>query len=65
MDLILLPFLENRYEALDEVNKVRFQQLLACQDPELFDWFMEKSVPEDPELLHIVALVNKYSRRIK
>lgn len=62
LDLILLPFLENHYESLAEEQKVNFQQLLACQDPELFDWFMGKSVPSDPKLLSIVELITKTNR---
>lgn len=57
LDLILLPFLENHYESLDEENKLRFQQLLDCQDPELFDWFMGKSIPENPDHKFIVKYI--------
>ena len=63
LDLILLPFLENHYESLEEQDKAKFQQLLACQDPELFDWFMGKAMPEDPDLKDIVKIVLQRNRQ--
>ncbi len=62
LDLILLPFLENRYSELEESDQARFRKLLACQDPELFSWFMGKSVPEDAEMQKIVEMVNLFSQ---
>lgn len=62
LDLILLPFLENRYSSLESADQEKFRKLLACQDPELFSWFMGKSVPEDAEMQEIVEMVNQYSQ---
>lgn len=63
LDLILLPFLENHYELLEEENQIRFQQLLDCQDPELFDWFMGKSIPENPDHRFIVEYIVESTRQ--
>jgi antitoxin CptB len=62
LDLVLLPFLENCFETLSDDNQIRFEKLLACQDPDIFDWFMGKAIPSDPEVKTIVDIINKYSR---
>ncbi len=63
LDLVLLPFVEQQYSNLAEVDKSRFQLLLESEDNDLFDWFMGKSVPADPELLSIVETIRSYSQR--
>ena len=57
LDLILLPFLEQVYPDLDPEDQTRFQQLLACEDQDMFAWFLHREDPEDPELLKIVRLI--------
>jgi len=32
----------------------RFQQLMSCEDQDLFAWFMQRQKPEDQELVTIV-----------
>jgi len=62
LDLVLLPFLENCFESLSDDDQIRFEKLLTCQDPDIFDWFMGKAVPSDPEVKIIVDKINQYSR---
>lgn len=62
LDLILMPFLENRYAQLNAADQERFEKLLVGEDTDLFSWFMGKSVPEDPELKIIVDLIRQYSQ---
>lgn len=57
LDLVLLPFLENVYFTLDEVDQQRYIRLLDEQDQDLFAWFMRRSDPEDPELMRIVQII--------
>ncbi len=47
LDLILLPFLENVLPTLDESYKLKFEQLLECEDQDLFAWLMKRGEPED------------------
>ena len=63
LDLVLLPFLENCYEGLSAVDKDRFEKLLNCQDPDIFQWVMGKAVPDDPETKAIIDIIITYSRR--
>ncbi|MGO3346596.1 MAG: succinate dehydrogenase assembly factor 2 [Marinomonas sp.] len=57
LDLLLEPFLETGYFSLSEEDKGLFNKLLACEDQELFVWFMQRETPEDTELAHIVNMI--------
>lgn len=57
LDLVLLPFLENVYQTLEQEDKERYWKLLECEDQDMFAWFLRREDPEDPELLRIVTIV--------
>lgn len=57
LDLVLNPFLDNVYSTLDAADQALFHKLLEEQDQDLFQWFMRKSEPENPELKHIVTII--------
>lgn len=57
LDLVLLPFVENVYSTLDSSDQQLFDKLLDSEDTELFNWFLEKGQPDDPELQKIVRIV--------
>lgn len=57
LDLVLLPFLENVYQSLEQDDKERYWKLLECEDQDMFAWFLRREDPEDPELLRIVTIV--------
>lgn len=57
LDLLLEPFLEEVFEELDEADKKRFYKLIMCEDQEIFPWFMQKEVPQDPDLARIVNII--------
>ena len=59
LDLILLPFLENVYPTLAQADKESYWQLLACEDQDMFEWFMRRADPLNTELQRIVDLVRK------
>src|SRR6266850_3864456 len=52
-DLILGPFAEDSLETLDSDQLGRFEALLDCTDPDLFDWIFGISDPS-PEHDHDV-----------
>ena len=62
LDLVLEPFVTQRYSALEERDRHRFQKLLLCEDQELFDWFLRKAQPADPELVAIVEQILEFAR---
>ncbi|MEE4278035.1 MAG: succinate dehydrogenase assembly factor 2 [Halieaceae bacterium] len=62
LDLILEPFVDQRFASLGEKDRARYRQLMECQDQELFAWFLKRESPEDPELAAIVARVIAHAR---
>ncbi|OEY66899.1 succinate dehydrogenase assembly factor 2 [Marinobacter sp. X15-166B] len=61
LDLLLLPFLEEVYRDLPAEDQKRYEQLLTCEDTDMFEWFMQRSQPKDPELRRIVELIIKHA----
>ena len=62
LDLVLEPFVNHCYAALDESDRQRFRVLMECEDQDLFGWFLQRQVPDDPELASIVEKVLSYAR---
>jgi antitoxin CptB len=61
LDLVLMPFVENVYRDLDEVDQERYRYLLTSEDQDLFAWFLKRVVPEDVEKALIVEKILKYA----
>ena len=61
LDLVLEPFVVERYSTLDEADRLRFQQLLRCEDQDLFAWFLRRERPDDEELRAIVSKVLEFT----
>ena len=62
LDLVLEPFVTARYRELDAADRQRFQRLMACEDQELFAWFLRRERPADEELADIVGKILKFAR---
>jgi antitoxin CptB len=62
LDLVLEPFVATRYAQLSEPDRQRFQQLMLCEDQDLFVWFMQRVKPEDEELSQIVSQILQFAR---
>lgn len=57
LDLLLEPFLDEVFLTLDEEDKTRFYKLIESEDQDLFLWFMQTEVPQDPDLARIVDII--------
>ena len=62
LDLVLEPFVKERYRELTGEDQARYRNLLTCEDQDLFAWFLGRVVPEDDELAAIVELVLAHAR---
>ncbi|MCL4104022.1 UNVERIFIED_CONTAM: hypothetical protein GTU68_034884 [Idotea baltica] len=62
LDLVLGPFVEQRYQHLSESDKQLFEQLMLCEDQDLFSWFLQRVEPHDEELRAIVKQVLSFTR---
>lgn len=59
LDVLFIPFVDEAWDQLSDDNKIIFERLLTCQDPELFAWFMGHEECEDKELNQMVQLILK------
>ena len=57
LDLLLLPFLEEVYRDLPVADQQAYIKLLEQDDPDLLEWFSQKSVPEDDNLAKLVKMI--------
>ncbi len=62
LDLILVPFVEQRLRQLEDDDLQRYIKLLECEDTELFAWFLQRQSPEDLELAGIVEQILAHNR---
>jgi antitoxin CptB len=60
LDLVLEPFVNARYASLNEQDRERFQQLMICEDQDLFGWFLRREKPADEELAAIVSQILEF-----
>lgn len=61
LDLVLAPFVENRYMALSTADKAIFQRLMLSEDQDLFSWFLRRQQPDDGELEAIVQQILEFT----
>lgn len=57
LDILLAPFVEDGYDALNLEQKQVFEQLLACDDPDLFAWFMGHGKAANPAIQQMVETI--------
>lgn len=57
LDVLLIPFLENAYRELAAEDQARYHKLITCEDSDMFEWFMQRSRPGDPDLQRIVDII--------
>ena len=61
LDRVFNGFLNNHYDEASDELRAAFEQLLEEQDPDVYDWLMQVSVPNDPKLKLIMVELQKLS----
>ncbi|WP_236995576.1 succinate dehydrogenase assembly factor 2 [Halomonas huangheensis] len=61
LDLLLLPFLEHRYDELGDEDKASYRELITEEDQDLFIWLMRREWPEDARRRRIVQMIVEYA----
>ena len=61
LDLLLIPFLEKRFDTLSEEEQLTYQRLIEEEDHDLFVWLMHREWPEDPDLRHLVQMIVEHA----
>ncbi|WP_110685300.1 succinate dehydrogenase assembly factor 2 [Salinicola aestuarinus] len=64
LDLLLVPFLEDCYDALSPEDQVRYRELIAAEDQDLFTWLMRREWPEDEDLRRIVQMIVEHAEAL-
>jgi antitoxin CptB len=62
LDALLGWYLEARYARADAATQASFAALLERQDPELWDWLLGRSQPEDTGWRRIVDEIRSRDR---
>ncbi|CAH0532627.1 FAD assembly factor SdhE [Vibrio stylophorae] len=62
LDVLIMPFYDECFEALSEARQQAFVALLNCDDPDLFKWMMGHGKSDDPALVDITAQVVAHNR---
>jgi antitoxin CptB len=65
LDMILVPFVQTQYVSEDAKHQAMYDELITGEDQDLFDWFMEKKVPESEQTRYIVQYILKWARTPK
>lgn len=64
LDLIFMPFIEEQYVKLAVNAQANYRELLACEDQDLFAWFVKKEACSRADLVSIVAeIMEWYAQR--
>lgn len=61
LDLVLEPYVQSRYIALESADRVAFQALMRCEDQDLFSWLLGRETPDDPALAAIVQKILEFA----
>jgi antitoxin CptB len=59
LDLMLLRFVDQRYDQLSDAQQTRFEQLLQNQDQLLLAWLMGHQQATDPQLAVLIEQIRK------
>lgn len=57
LDVLLSPFVDEAYDDLSVEDKLKFQNLLTCDDPDLFAWFMGHERSDNPEHQYMIEKI--------
>jgi len=59
LDLLLVPFLEAKSEALSPPDQADYTRLLEEEDLDIYDWIQHRS-PTPPEFVGILRLIRQF-----
>ncbi len=62
LDVLLQPFFDNCFAQLSAEQQQGFERLLQCDDPDLFNWFMNNKPCTDEQLAQMVRTIAQYNQ---
>lgn len=57
LDLLLVPFAREVFESLSHSDQKLYSELLEEEDQDLFNWLMQRAVPNDPRFEPIILQI--------
>lgn len=57
LDKMIMPFYQEYFDSLTDVQQQTFVEMLSYTDPELFRWFMNQDTPPTEALQQMVNLI--------
>lgn len=57
LDFYLQPYVKHHFLTADATEKQAFALLVEQEDPDLLDWFMDKSQPDDAQLAALIQRI--------
>ena len=57
LDLLLLPFVEQRYAALANADQQTYRRLLEEDDPVLMEWCAGREAPADADYARLIGMI--------
>ncbi len=57
LDKMIMPFYQEYFDSLTDVQQQTFVEMLSYTDPELFRWFMNQDTPPTEALQEMVNLI--------
>ena len=62
LDALLHPYVKAYYEGFSVAQRATLNQLLACPDPDLLDWFLNRTQPDSLRLAVLVSDIRQFNR---
>lgn len=63
LDLLLVPYVEQRFMSSSAEDQQRFIKLVEGEDNDLFAWLLGRGEPQDPDLAIIVKKIIAFARK--
>lgn len=60
LDKMIMPFYQQHFDNLNEIQQNTFIELLSYSDPELFAWFMNQKPAPTLQLQAIITLIRSH-----
>ena len=61
LELLLVPFVRERYAQLSPEAQSSYARLLEYEDLDIYDWLQGRSQPDDQSMAVIVALIVEHN----
>ena len=60
LDLLLLPFVDEKYATLSVAEQQSFAELLETPDPELYSWLIAYNTPPKPDFKSLCEKIHAF-----